>query len=104
MLKDENGNAIEIGHRLPGPKAAVVDLITEYETGGVVLAYSDHAREYWVWTVNGQTGELTGGEYRWDRGDALHIFFERSMWRAFASWNMSAPTYTYLDKNKQAGR
>ncbi|MER6605731.1 hypothetical protein ABT282_07400 [Streptomyces sp. NPDC000927] len=105
MLRDGNGNRITIGHVLPGSLGASVMYVTEYGTtetvGGVVLAYSAHKREYWVWTVNGSTGELSDGVYRYGMQDALNIFFDRSMAHGFRYTNLVPPTCTYGDKNPE---
>jgi hypothetical protein len=103
MLKDENGQLIQVGHTLPGPVGASVMYVFEYGTeetsGGVVLAYSAHKREYWVWRVNATTGELMNGVYRYVQQDAMNTFFERSMSCGYSYMNMMAPALSYAITN-----
>lgn len=107
MLRDENGNAIEIGSVIGDPVGAVVMAMHTQEgcTGsadatGVVLGWSEHKREFWVWSV-GPTGELSNGRYKYDLTEALNVYSERVMARLFGHYNKVAPTWTYQRPNRQ---
>lgn len=107
MLTDDRGNIIKIGSVVGGPVGATVMALHTQEgyggsadATGVVLGWSEHRREFCIWSV-GPTGELHAGRYTFDLTRALDLYSERCMARLFAHYNKTAPTYTYERPNGQ---
>ena len=91
---------IELGDVVGGPLAATV-LAVEYHfggdperTAGTVLAYSDHKREYWVWSITSD-GALENGVWKRGMQDALNVYQTRSTDRLYSFFNTTPPTLTF---------
>ncbi|MCP9209562.1 hypothetical protein [Streptomyces cucumeris] len=98
----ENHQTLKVGDIVGGPLGATVLAVAYHETGmadpgrknGVVLAYSDHKREYWVWRVNA-AGELEHGYWSHDAEKCLNRYAARLIERLYAHGNRSAPKLTF---------
>lgn len=92
---------IEVGDTVGGPLGAVV-MAVQYVNGGsrpsgslvTVLAYSDHKREYWVWTADAR-GSLENGVYSHVFEKALATFSTRQTDHLYRHFNRMAPALTF---------
>lgn len=86
---------VKLGDVLGGPVAATVLAVSYREDGvGAVLAYSEHKREYWVWTVDAK-GEVGNGFHSFDREVAMNRYAVRTVEHLFTHHNRSAPALTF---------
>lgn len=101
VLESHRGYArIKLGDVIGGPLAATV-LAVEYHHGGdpakavgTVLAYSDHKREYWVWSVT-PDGALENGTWKRHMQDAMNVYQVRSTDRLYSFFNTTPPVLTF---------
>jgi hypothetical protein len=86
---------VEIGDVVGGPVAATVMAVSYREDGtGVVLAHSEHKREYWVWTIDAK-GEVHNGSSSFDGERARNKYAVRVTESLFLHYNTTPPTLTF---------
>lgn len=100
------------GDTIPGPLGAVVMAVSyhnghadEGKEAGVLLAYSAHKREYWVWSV-GPRGDLASGTYSYDLGAAMTRYSVRVTEHLHTHFNHMSPAPTFghvADRDKLKG-
>lgn len=93
----DTSKRVEVGDVLPnGYTVDAVHYQRDHDgrAQGVVLAYSDHKREYAVWRLN-STNETEHGKYTWDNRRANDLYVERVNEMLHTFYNQAVPGISY---------